>query len=171
MKMRTSTLLAVLTVITLGLAIFRAQGGKPIANEKPESLQPTAADLEPMPKVQKSEAEWKAQLTPAQFAIMRGQQTERACSSVLMTEHRRGVFHCVGCGAPLFGSDGKFESGTGWPSFTKPFVPGIIVTAEDHSLGLERDEVRCARCGSHLGHVFDDGPPQPVNAIASMVSC
>ena len=157
--MRTSTLLAVLTVITLGLAVFRAHGGKPVANEKPEPLQPNAADLAPMPKVEKSEADWKAQLTPAQFAIMRGQQTERACSSVLLTEHRRGVFHCAGCGAPLFASDGKFESGTGWPSFSKPFVPGIIVTAEDHSLGMERDEVRCARCGSHLGHVFDDGPP------------
>ena len=89
---------------------------------------------------------------------MRGHGTERACSSVLLLEHRRGVFHCVACGAPLFASDGKFESGTGWPSFTKPFVPGNIVIAEDHTLGMERDEVRCGRCGGHLGHVFDDGP-------------
>ncbi|MEP7014814.1 MAG: peptide-methionine (R)-S-oxide reductase MsrB [Verrucomicrobiota bacterium] len=112
----------------------------------------------PVPKVVKSDAEWKAQLTPQQYAILRGKVTERSCSSVLLLEHRRGVFRCTGCGAPLFASDGKFESGTGWPSFTKPFIPGNIVTAKDRSLGMERDEILCARCGAHLGHVFDDGP-------------
>jgi peptide-methionine (R)-S-oxide reductase len=127
--------------------------------EKPTPLLPTAADLAPAPKVEKTDEEWKAQLTPAQYTILRGHSTERACSSVLLTEHRRGVFHCVGCNAPLFASDGKFESGTGWPSFTKPFVEGNLVIAKDDSLGMERDEVLCARCGGHLGHVFDDGPP------------
>ncbi len=122
-------------------------------------LIPSAADLTPAPKVEKSNAEWKAQLSPAAYAILRGHSTEGAGSSALLTEHRRGVFRCAGCGAPLFASDGKFESGTGWPSFTKPFIPGNLVIAQDHSLGMERDEVLCARCGGHLGHVFDDGPP------------
>ena len=122
-------------------------------------LVPTASDLAPQPKVEKSDAEWKAQLSEPQYLILRGHATERACSSVLLTEHRRGVFHCAGCGAPLFASDGKFESGTGWPSFTGPFVAGNIVIQKDHSLGMDRDEVLCARCGGHLGHVFDDGPP------------
>ena len=124
-----------------------------------EPLKPTAADLAPAPKVVKTDSEWKTQLTPEQYAILRGKATERACSSILLREHRRGVFRCVGCGAPLFASDGKFESGTGWPSFNKPFVPGNIVTMKDHSFGMERDEILCARCGAHLGHVFDDGPP------------
>jgi len=124
-----------------------------------EPLKPTAADLAPVPKVVKTDAEWKAQLTAGQYAILRGKATERACSSILFREHRRGVFRCAGCGAPLFASDGKFESGTGWPSFSRPFIPGNIVTMKDHSLGMERDEILCARCGAHLGHVFDDGPP------------
>jgi peptide-methionine (R)-S-oxide reductase len=121
-------------------------------------LQPTKQDLA-APNVKKSDAEWKAQLTPEQYAILRGHKTEVACSSVLLLEHRRGVFHCAACGASLFASDGKFESGTGWPSFSRPFVPGNITTEADHSLGLEREEVLCAKCGAHLGHVFDDGPP------------
>ncbi len=151
----------ILTVITSGVLLLvnkpHAQQARSAVNPVP--LVPTPEDLAPVPKVVKSDEEWKKQLSPVQFAILRGKVTERACSSVLLLEHRRGVFHCVGCGAPLFASDGKFESGTGWPSFTKPFVPGNIVTAPDHSLGMDRDEVLCARCGAHLGHVFDDGPP------------
>jgi peptide-methionine (R)-S-oxide reductase len=135
-----------------------AQETQKIALKNMEPLKPTAEDLVPVPKVEKSDAEWKKQLTPEQYAILRGHSTERACSSVLLTEHRRGVFHCAGCGAPLFASDAKFESGTGWPSFTKPFLPGIITTVKDRSFGMERDEVLCSRCGAHLGHVFDDGP-------------
>lgn len=151
----------ILSVVASGVLLLvnrpLAQQAAPAVNPAP--LAPTPEDLAPVPKVVKSDAEWKKQLTPAQFAILRGKVTERACSSVLLLEHRRGVFHCVGCGAPLFASDGKFESGTGWPSFSKPFVPGNIVTAPDHSFGMDRDEVLCARCGAHLGHVFDDGPP------------
>lgn len=158
MKISSSLLLSLLVVLALGAVIFRAHAGKPDASEKSAPLQPTAADLAPVARIDKSDAEWRAQLSPAQFAIMRGQQTERACSSVLLTEHRRGVFRCAACGAPLFASDGKFESGTGWPSFTRPFLPGNLLIEKDHSFGMERDEVKCARCGSHLGHVFDDGP-------------
>ena len=137
----------------------QAQENNDIEAGKVEPLKPTAADLAPAPKVVKTDAEWKAQLTPEQYAVLRGKATERSCSSILLREHRRGVFRCVGCGAPLFAGDGKFESGTGWPSFTKPFIPGNIVTMKDDSLGMERDEILCARCGAHLGHVFDDGPP------------
>src|SRR6476469_9242614 len=124
----------ILAIVITGLAYFarqpRAQENRLVASASTAApLQPTADDLAPAPKVVKSDAEWKAKLTPAQYAILRGKVTERACSSVLLLEHRRGVFRCVGCGAPLFASDGKFESGTGWPSFTKPFLPGIVVTA------------------------------------------
>ena len=163
MKIETVRFLLIVTTIVAGLTYFvrqpRAQENRVTAVSNMEPLKPTAEDLAPKPRVIKSDAEWKAQLTPQQYAILRGKVTERACSSVLLLEHRRGVFHCVGCDAPLFASDGKFESGTGWPSFTKPFVPGNVVTAKDHSFGMERDELLCARCGAHLGHVFDDGPP------------
>src|SRR5262249_49594029 len=116
-------------------------------------------DLAPAPKVVKTDAEWKAQLTPAQYSVVRRKGTETAGSSPLLHEHRHGVFHCVACGAPLFGSDAKFDSGTGWPRFNKPFVPANITIVKDRSFFMEREEVLCARCGAHLGHVFDDGPP------------
>jgi len=163
MKIQTIRLAIVWVAIIVGFAYYarppqaQEHGKTAAANVAP--LQPTAADLAPVPKVVKTDAEWKAQLTADQYAILRGKSTELACSSLLLREHRRGVFRCAGCGAPLFASDGKFESGTGWPSFTRPFIPGNIVTTKDHSLGMERDEILCARCGAHLGHVFDDGPP------------
>jgi peptide-methionine (R)-S-oxide reductase len=119
---------------------------------------PTAQDLLPPTKLEKTSAEWKSALTPAQFAVLREKGTERAGSSPLLKEHRPGVFRCAGCDLPLFASDAKFESGTGWPSFWKPFVAANVITATDSTLGMERDEVLCARCGGHLGHVFDDGP-------------
>ena len=105
-----------------------------------------------------SEAEWRALLTPEQYAIMREHATERAGSCALLHEKRPGAFACAGCGQPLFEGETKFESGTGWPSFTDP-VAGSIETTTDRSWGMERTEVHCARCGSHLGHVFPDGPP------------
>ncbi len=105
-----------------------------------------------------TEAEWRALLTPEQYAIMREHGTERAGSCALNYEKRPGVFSCAGCGQPLFESKTKFDSGTGWPSFTTP-VEGAIETSVDRSFGMSRTEVHCARCGSHLGHVFPDGPP------------
>jgi peptide-methionine (R)-S-oxide reductase len=108
--------------------------------------------------VEKPDDEWKRQLTPEQYAVLRGHGTERPGSCALLREHRAGTFACVGCAQPLFVADGKFESGTGWPSFFAP-LEGAIATTEDRAWGMTRVEVHCNRCGGHLGHVFDDGPP------------
>ncbi len=104
-----------------------------------------------------TDAEWQKLLTPDQYAVLREAATEPAGSSPLLNEHRKGVFACAGCDLPLFSSDTKFESGTGWPSFWKP-LDGAVKTEVDNSLFMQRIEVHCSRCGGHLGHVFDDGP-------------
>lgn len=104
-----------------------------------------------------SQAEWKRRLTPAQFYILRQKGTERPDSSPLEKEKRKGTFVCAADGHPLYSSATKFDSGTGWPSFWKP-LPGAIQTSTDWDVGYPRTEVHCARCGGHLGHVFDDGP-------------
>jgi peptide-methionine (R)-S-oxide reductase len=108
-------------------------------------------------EITRSDAEWQQRLTPEQFRVLRGHGTERAGSSPLDREKRRGVFHCAGCDLPLFASQAKFDSGTGWPSFTSP-LPRAVGTRADRSLFMTRTEVHCRRCGGHLGHVFDDGP-------------
>ena len=105
-----------------------------------------------------SDAEWRRLLTPEQYRVMRGQGTEAPGSCALLLEKRPGRFSCAGCGQPLFEAKRKFESGTGWPSFDDP-LPGAVETSVDRSFDMVRTEVHCARCGSHLGHVFDDGPP------------
>ena len=105
-----------------------------------------------------TEEEWRRLLTPEQYAVMREHGTEPPGSCALNHEKRRGDFACVGCGQDLFVANGKFDSGTGWPSFNAP-VPRAVETSEDRSYGVRRTEVHCSRCGSHLGHVFDDGPP------------
>jgi peptide-methionine (R)-S-oxide reductase len=109
-------------------------------------------------QVQKSPAQWRAQLGPQRYAILREASTERPFSSPLNKEHRKGVFACAGCALPLYSSATKFDSGTGWPSFWRA-LPNAVVTKSDYSLGMKRTEVLCRRCGGHLGHVFDDGPP------------
>lgn len=109
-------------------------------------------------EVTHTDAEWRALLTPEQYAVMRRHGTERPGSCALLHESRAGGFACVGCGQMLFVGETKFESGTGWPSFNDP-VPGTTATTVDTSHGMTRTEVHCARCGSHLGHVFPDGPP------------
>jgi len=108
--------------------------------------------------VSRSDEEWRARLTPQQYEVMRRHGTERPGSCALNHEKRAGVFSCAGCDQPLFDTQRKFESGTGWPSFFEP-VPGALETTVDRSHGMVRSEVHCSRCGSHLGHVFDDGPP------------
>jgi peptide-methionine (R)-S-oxide reductase len=108
-------------------------------------------------EVTKTEAEWRAQLTPEQFQVLRKHGTERPGSSPLNAEHRPGIFACAGCNLPVYRSEAKFESGTGWPSFTAP-IEGAVRTSSDYGMILPRTEVHCRRCGGHLGHVFDDGP-------------
>jgi peptide-methionine (R)-S-oxide reductase len=109
-------------------------------------------------RIEKTDAEWRAQLTPEQYKIARQHGTERAGTSPLNHEKRDGVFHCVCCDAPLFQSDAKFESDTGWPSFFKPLGPESVSERDDSSFFMRRTEVRCATCDAHLGHVFPDGP-------------
>ena len=109
-------------------------------------------------KVQKSDKEWRQQLSPEAYAVTREHGTERAFTSPLNNEKRQGMFHCVCCGEPLFASKDKFESGTGWPSFTEPAAAEAVSEHSDRSFFMRRTEVRCARCESHLGHVFPDGP-------------
>ena len=101
--------------------------------------------------------EWRRLLTPAQYAVLREAGTEAPESSPLLNEHRRGTFACAGCNLPAYSSATKFDSGTGWPSFYAP-LPHAVATSDDASLGMDRTEVHCSRCGGHLGHVFDDGP-------------
>jgi peptide-methionine (R)-S-oxide reductase len=108
--------------------------------------------------VTRTDAEWRERLTPEQYYIMRQHGTERPGRCALLHETRQGTFACAGCDAPLFGSTLKFESGTGWPSFNDP-LPGAVESTIDRRHGMVREEVHCATCGSHLGHVFPDGPP------------
>ena len=105
-----------------------------------------------------TDAEWHARLSPEQYRVMRAHGTERACTSPLNAETRHGTYNCAGCGQALFTTDAKFESGTGWPSFFQPISAGAVGTTEDRGWGMVRTEVHCNNCGSHLGHVFPDGP-------------
>ena len=109
-------------------------------------------------KVEKSEAQWRAELTPEQFAVLREKGTERAFTGALLHNEGSGMYVCAACGAPLFSSDTKFDSGSGWPSFWEPAEDDRVETHEDLSHGMRRIEVTCAACGGHLGHVFPDGP-------------
>lgn len=114
---------------------------------------------QPAFRVNKTDAEWRQILTPAQFQVLRQAATEPPYSNPLNNEHRRGVFRCAGCNWPLYASKDKFDSHTGWPSFTRTTNRQAVVTRTDRSLFMVRTEVLCANCGGHLGHVFNDGPP------------
>ena len=120
----------------------------------------TAANKPELPRIEPlllTDAQWRQRLTPEQYRVLREEGTERAGTSPLNAEKRKGRFHCAGCDLPLFASSAKYESGTGWPSFFDP-LPGAVKTKRDYGLGLPRTEYHCARCGGHHGHVFNDGP-------------
>jgi len=117
------------------------------------------ADSKPkVEKIKRSDAEWRQLLSPEQFHVLREKGTERAFTGALVNNHEDGIYHCGACNAPLFQSDTKFESGSGWPSFFQPVAPDAVELHEDNSYGMRRVEATCATCGSHLGHVFPDGP-------------
>jgi peptide-methionine (R)-S-oxide reductase len=128
------------------------------AAQKDAALAPEAQAPSPSEKLTKTEAEWKKQLTPEQFRILREKGTERAFTGKYWDHHEAGTYRCAACGQPLFASDTKFDSGTGWPSFWQPIAPSAVELHEDNGLFMSRVEVVCSRCGGHLGHVFTDGP-------------
>ncbi len=139
----------------LCLLSFLAACGSPPAQAQD---QPGPHDETHAFPVQKSDAEWRAQLTPLQYAVLRKADTERAGTGALWNNHEKGVYRCAGCGQLLFTSETKFDSGTGWPSFYRPATASAVVTRADWGLLGRRTEVLCSRCGGHLGHVFEDGP-------------
>ena len=137
-------------------AVANNQNTAPVSRD---SIVPPQYDAQKrLVKMSKSAAEWKRLLNEQEFYVLREEGTERAFSGDLWKNHAHGTYTCRGCGLPLFSSDTKFDSGTGWPSFWKPLKPEYVTENKDSSLGMLRVEVECARCGGHLGHVFDDGP-------------
>jgi peptide-methionine (R)-S-oxide reductase len=124
-----------------------------LADNLPQAAEPTRSD-----KVVKSDAEWKKQLSPLAYDVLRHQGTERAFTGAYWNDHEHAIYRCAGCNLPVFRSEDKFDSGTGWPSFTRPIDKNAVATTRDESHGMVRVEVHCPRCGGHLGHVFDDGP-------------
>ena len=122
-------------------------------------------------KIRKSDSEWRKQLSPEQYHVAREKGTERAFTGEYWDNHQDGVYRCIGCGEPLFSSDTKFDSGTGWPSFSAPMPGDNVEMEEDTSHGMRRIEVHCRKCGSHLGHVFPDGPREAGGQRFCINSC
>lgn len=120
---------------------------------------PAKVEIGPILKTSKTDAEWKKLLSPLAYRVLRHEDTERAFANPLHENHQVGVYYCAGCDLPLFSSEHKFDSGTGWPSFWQPIDPKVIETRTDSKFFMTRVEIHCARCNGHQGHVFDDGPP------------
>lgn len=160
----TSTRALLLTLLFVIAGCVPASGQTPTGFDhpapNPDITLPELADA-PAPRVPvvRSEAEWRETLTDEEFRVLREHGTERPFRNAYHDHHEEGVYTCGGCGAPLFTSADKYDSGTGWPSYTRPAEDGRIGTTLDNSLGVQRVEVHCASCGGHLGHVFPDGPP------------
>jgi peptide-methionine (R)-S-oxide reductase len=132
------------------MATFTIPTGGPLSDTATQSAQKQ--------KVEKTEAEWRAQLTPEQYHVMREKGTERPFTGKLTNNHADGLYHCGACNAPLFKSETKFDAHCGWPSFYEPISPDAVIEHEDRTFGMRRVETTCATCGAHLGHVFPDGP-------------
>jgi methionine-R-sulfoxide reductase len=156
----TMTLLSAAVFLgTILLAVTAAEtGARPTVEVRSLDANGTLLPKAPTPKVTKSDAEWRKQLTPEQYQIARGKGTERAFCGVFHDQKKPGIYTCVCCDLPLFTSEAKFHSGTGWPSFFAPVAKENVATHVDTSYGMRRTEILCARCDAHLGHVFDDGP-------------
>ena len=147
----------IFSILTIVLACNATPPQYKIQNEvKKDSL--VIADGDTIKKVVKTDAEWRKQLSNEAYNVLRKAGTERAFTGKNWDNHATGVYNCAGCGLPLFSSDTKFESGTGWPSFYQPLIKSHVIVHSDKSYGMNRDEVVCARCEGHLGHVFNDGP-------------
>ncbi len=147
-----------MTILLSGMTILLFCGGVVMAQETIKVYDAAANAEVQTAKVVKTDEEWKKVLTPQQYEVMFQHGTERPFTGEYVNNHRKGIYKCAACGLDLFSSDDKFESGTGWPSFTRPINKLNMAYVEDHSFGMTRVEMHCPRCGAHLGHVFDDGP-------------
>jgi peptide-methionine (R)-S-oxide reductase len=161
MKPQIFLLLMAVGLLTAGFALKATSSASPAPATKSAPAHSGTANglpLNAQGKVVLTEAQWRDHLTPEQFRVLREEGTERAFTGEYWDQHAKGTYVCAACGLPLFSSDTKFESGTGWPSFFQPLSAQAIGTKTDWGIGMKRVEVHCARCGGHLGHVFDDGP-------------
>jgi peptide-methionine (R)-S-oxide reductase len=147
-----------LVIISIAASVFAMSCGHAETNATARVKSATTNMPEKIEHITKTDAEWRKQLTPEQYKVTRQKGTERAFTGALWDNHEAGVYKFVCCDLPLYSSETKFESGTGWPSFWQPIKPEYVKTESDNSIFMRRTEVLCARCDAHLGHVFDDGP-------------